>query len=229
MHLLVCVLAQWRPVHPPALRRGPVLCSSVKQRQPSCLLHSHSVLQVRAATAAASGGPATPVQPGVAAPLQSAAAEAHLQTPAAAVSGGVATAAPAGEEAIKASRKRKQEVACADGESKKKGKGAEPATAAQNGASDGCAITSAADEQATASPAQDGSGAAATMKQLKIKKLARKSLQTSGGRLKMAKLQQKVRAAANVGEDAAADSLIEAKLCSSKQFVCEGKYVSLAS
>ena len=141
----------------------------------------------------------------------------------------MATATPAGEGAVKASRKRKQETACADGESKKKGKGTEPTTAALNGALDDRAITSAADEQAPASPAQDGSGAAAMMKQLKIKKLARKVLQNNGGRLKMGKLQQKVRAAANFSEDAAADSLIEAKLCSSKQFVCEGKYVCLAS
>ena len=204
-------------------------CSSALQKQPSCLSHFINVLQVRAATAAAGGGPATPVQPGVAAPPQSAAAEADLQTPAAAARGGVATATPAGEGLANASRKRKQEAACADNESKKKGKGAEPATAALSGELAGHAITSAADEQPPASPAQDGSGAAAMMKQLKIKKLVTKILQASGGRLKMGKLQQKVRAAASFRKDAAADSLIEAKLRNSKQFVCEGKYVSLAS
>ena len=141
----------------------------------------------------------------------------------------MATTAPAGEGAANASRKRKQEAACADGDNTKKGKGAKRATAAFNGNPAGHAITSAADEQLPASPAQDGSGAAAMMKQLKIKKLATKILQASGGRLKMGKLQQKIRAADSFGEDAAADSLIEAKLRTSNQFVCVGKYVSLAS
>ena len=137
--------------------------------------------------------------------------------------------APAGEGPANASRKRKQEAASAAQESKKKGKGAEPTTAALNGELAAHATTSAADEHPPASPAQDSSGAAAMMKQLKIKKLATKVLQASGGRLKMGKLQQKVRAAASLGEDAAPDSLIEARLRTSKQFVCKGKYVSLAS
>lgn len=81
----------------------------------------------------------------------------------------------------------------------------------------------------------DGTGGDATAKQrldkIKWKKMAAQVLRDHNGTLKLSKLQQQLRVAAQVSDDHAAhaDTLIQSRLNGSSQFLIKKKTVMLAS